>query len=121
MKAIKANLSRSCKSNSTHRTRNRQLLSPRVIANPPEASGAVSLDEPAEEDARKWLIHELETVFPGAEQLIKEMELDVTYKDLTFETLNRKILPRVQQAYPILDWEKPYKEFRAAGEKHLGQ
>ena len=96
---------------------------PRVIANPPEAFlGQFPSDEPAEEDARKWLIHELETVFPGAEQLIKEMELDVTYKDLTFETLNRKdFLPRVQQAYPILDWEKPYKEFRAAGEKHLGQ
>jgi hypothetical protein len=50
------------------------------------------------------------------------MELDVTYKDLTFETLNRKdFLPRVQQANPNFDWEKPYKEFRAAGEKRFRQ
>jgi hypothetical protein len=59
---------------------------PRVITNPPEAFlGQFPSDEPTEEDARKWLIHELDAVFPGAEQLIKEMELDVTYKDLTFE------------------------------------
>jgi hypothetical protein len=96
---------------------------PRVITNPPEAFlGQFPSDEPTEEDARKWLIHELDAVFPGAEQLIKEMELDVTYKDLTFEILNRKdFLSRVQQAYPILDWEKPYKEFRAAGEKRVRQ
>ena len=46
------------------------------------------------------------------------MELDQTYKDVTFETLNRdNFLPLVKEAFPNVDWEKAYAEFRAAGEK----
>jgi hypothetical protein len=57
-------------------------------------------------------------VFPKAEDLIKKMELVQTYKDVTFETLNRKdFLPLIQEAFPTVNWEKAYKEFRAAGEK----
>jgi hypothetical protein len=46
------------------------------------------------------------------------MELNWTYKDVTFETLNRKdFLPLIKEAFPDADWEKAYSEFRAAGEK----
>jgi hypothetical protein len=46
------------------------------------------------------------------------MELVQTYKDVTFETLNREdFLPLIQKAFPAVNWEKAYKDFRAAGEK----
>ena len=41
----------------------------------------------------------------------------MNYKDVTFDTLNREdFLGSIQKAYPDEDWEKAYKEFRAAGE-----
>ena len=68
-------------------------------------------------DARRWLKRELDEVFPNAEDLLQEMQLVQTYKDVTFETLNRKeFLPLIQKAFSAVDWEKTYKEFRAAGE-----
>ena len=39
-------------------------------------------------------------------------------KDVTFETLNRQdFLDAIQEAFPRVNWEKAYEEFRAAGEK----
>ena len=44
------------------------------------------------------------------------MKLDERYKDVTFETLNRDdFLDSVKEAFPNVDWEKAYKEFKAAG------
>ena len=61
---------------------------------------------------------ELDRVFPKAEALIQKMQLDVRYKDVTFETLNREdFLDAVKEVFPRIDWDKAYKEFRAAGEK----
>ena len=46
------------------------------------------------------------------------MQLDVRYKDVTFETLNQEdFLAAVKEAYPAIDWDKAYEEFRAAGER----
>ncbi|MGA2637184.1 hypothetical protein [Methylocella sp.] len=46
------------------------------------------------------------------------MQLDVRYKDVTFETLNQKdFLEAVKAAFPRIDWDKAYEEFRAAGER----
>lgn len=46
------------------------------------------------------------------------MQLDVRYKDVTFETLNREdFLKTIKAAFPQVDWEKAYSEFRAAGEE----
>jgi hypothetical protein len=95
----------------------------RVIERPPDAfSGQLLTDKPTENDARKWLNLQLNRVFPKAEDLIKKMELVQTYKDVTFETLNRKdFLPLIQEAFPTVNWEKAHKEFRAAGEKRSEQ
>jgi hypothetical protein len=69
-------------------------------------------------EARKWLDGELGRSFPEAGALIQNMQLEVRYKDMTFETLNREdFLEAVKAAFPEIDWEKTYKEFRAAGEK----
>jgi hypothetical protein len=46
------------------------------------------------------------------------MQLDVRYKDVTFETLNREdFLDAIKEVFPHVDWDKAYKEFRAAGEQ----
>jgi len=92
---------------------------PRIIQSPPDAfSGRLLAGKPAEDDARKWLHLELQKVFPAADDLIEKMELILTYKDVTFETLNRKdFLPLIRAAFPTVNWDKPYSEFRAAGEK----
>jgi hypothetical protein len=90
---------------------------PRVVASPPDAMRGQFLKF-EEAEARVWLNGELDRVFPKAEELIQKMQLDVRYKDVTFETLNREdFLDAIKEAFPRIDWDKAYKEFRAAGEK----
>jgi hypothetical protein len=44
------------------------------------------------------------------------MQLDIRYKDVTFETLNREdFLDAIKEAFPHVDWEKAYKEHRLFG------
>ena len=92
---------------------------PRVVDNPPDSMrGQLLSPKPREDDARAWLDAELDQVFPEAGGLIQKMQLDVRYKDVTFETLNREdFLESIKDAFPRIDWEKTYEEFRAAGEK----
>ena len=90
---------------------------PIVSSNPPDAllgqiSGALT-----EEDARYWLDATLRSAFPSAEDLIEKMHLDDRYKDVTFETLNRSdFLECVKKAFPGVNWDRTYAEFRAAGQ-----
>ena len=89
---------------------------PRVIESPPDAMRGQFLKF-GEAEARAWLDGEVDRVFPKAEALIRKMQLDVRYKDVTFETLNRDdFLDAIKKAFPHVDWEKAYSEFRAAGE-----
>ena len=45
------------------------------------------------------------------------MVLEVRFKDVTFETLNHpEFFEAVKKAYPRVNWEKAYQEFKAAGE-----
>jgi hypothetical protein len=92
---------------------------PIAIKNPPDSVIGETLGpKPGEDHVRKWLARSLDKVFPTAEQLISKMTLDVTYKDVTFETLNHHdFLKEVKVAFPRVDWDKTYNEFRAAGEK----
>ena len=92
---------------------------PRVIANPPNSfAGQLLTETPTEDDARRWLGLQLDRVFPKAEQLIQKMELEQTYKDVTYETLNKPdFLSFIKVAFPAIDWERAYEEYQAAGEK----
>ena len=79
--------------------------------------GQSLLGEPNDESIRAWLKRELDKVFPAATELIGKMKLEERYKDVTFETLNRPdFLEAVKLAFPLVDWEKAYSEFKAAGE-----
>lgn len=92
----------------------------RVIEAKPDALLGQSLNgEISEASAKKWLKGELDRVFPSADDLIQEMKLDERYKDVTFETLNRKdFLESVKDAFPNVDWDKAYSEFKAAGQSN---
>jgi len=92
---------------------------PRVVENPPDAfAGQLLTETPTEDDARRWLGLQLDRVFPKAEQLIQKIELEQTYKDVTFETLNKPdFLSLIKVALPGVNWERAYEEYRAAGEK----
>ena len=84
---------------------------PIVSANPPDAMRGQFLGT-SEGEARAWLDRQLDRVFPKAEGLIQKMELDVRYKEMTFETLNQKdFLEAVKKAFPGTDWDKAYSEF----------
>ena len=90
----------------------------RVIEAKPDALLGQSLNGLISEvAASRWLNGELVKVFPSAKTLIQEMKLDERYKDVTFETLNRKdFLESVKDAFPNVDWDKAYSEFKAAGQ-----
>lgn len=92
---------------------------PRVVENPPDAfAGQLLTAKPTEDDACRWLGIQLDRVFPKAEQLIQKMELEKTYKDVTFETLSKPdFLSLIKAAFPAVDWDRAYEEYRAAGEK----
>ena len=92
---------------------------PLARANPPDALlGQLLTQSPNDDDIRQWLDDELNKTFPSAEELIKDMELDVRFKDVTFETLNQpNFLQSLKLAYPRIDWDKPYGEFQAMGER----
>ncbi|MGD0420639.1 MAG: hypothetical protein ABSA68_13850 [Xanthobacteraceae bacterium] len=90
---------------------------PRVVERPPDAMLGQFLKF-SEDESRRWLDGELDRVFPTAEALIQKMDLDVSYKDVTFETMNREdFLDAIRAAFEGIDWDKAYEEFRAAGEK----
>ena len=90
---------------------------PLVFENPPDSMKGQFLKF-GEDEARAWLDSELERVFPKADDLIRKMNLEVRYKDVTFETLNwDDFLASVKKAFPRIDWDKAYDEYRAAGER----
>jgi hypothetical protein len=92
---------------------------PLAKANPPKAVIGGSMIQPPPDDVfTKWLSRRLETAFPKADSLVQKMTLDVRFKDVTFETLNQEdFLDSVKKAFPDVDWDRAYSEFRAAGEK----
>jgi hypothetical protein len=91
---------------------------PIAKARPPDALiGQSLLGKPSEDDIHTWLERELNKVIPKAEELASKMVLEVHFKDVTFETLNHPdFFEAVKAAYPRVNWDKAYSEFKAAGE-----
>jgi hypothetical protein len=91
---------------------------PIVMRNPSDALlGQLLHNHLSEDDVPRWLDTMLKRKFPPAEKLIQKMQLVVRYKDVTFETLNHPdFLESVKNAFPDVDWDKAYEEFKAAGE-----
>lgn len=52
------------------------------------------------------------------EDLITDMRLDIQFRDVTYETLCEDgFFEALQEAYPRVNWKKPFDEFNAAKEK----
>lgn len=89
---------------------------PLIISNPPDDLVGI-FGSPIEEDIKAWLDSQLSKSFPAAEELISNINLEVNYKDVTYDTLNRDdFLESIKSAYPEVNWDKTYQEFRAVGE-----
>ena len=90
---------------------------PIAMSQPPDELIGGLFGPPTESDIRTWLEDELDKVIPKAEKLTNKMALDVRFKDVTFETLNhQEFFDAVKKAYPRVNWEQAYQEFKAAGE-----
>ena len=86
------------------------------MESPPDAVTAQLLSESVSEaDARRWLEKEVDDVFPSAADLVDKMELEVDYKDVTYETLSKAdFLDAVKEAFPQINWERAHEEYLAA-------
>jgi hypothetical protein len=72
-------------------------------------------ESPSDDTIRTWVTEQLNGVFPCAEELIKKMELRYDFKDLTYETLNKKeFITYVKKAFKYENWDKAYEESIAA-------
>lgn len=91
---------------------------PLIKANPPDALLGCLLNPHADEaSVRAWIEDVIGEVFPSAKDLVQKMAIEDRYKDVTFETLNRpEFLEQVKAAFPRIDWDKPFHDFKAAGE-----
>jgi len=79
--------------------------------------GASFNDPPSEDDVEKWLTSKLKDMFPNAEELIKKMEIEEYYKDVTFEALSQNdFQKKIEKAYPDWPWNMIYNEFQSMGE-----
>ncbi len=94
-------------------------LIPLVVRRPP--AGLISRcmgDKPTKEEVSRWVESQLLGEFPTVEEVITGIKFQVTYKDLTFSNLNKPELAKeLKQAFPAIDWNKPFEEFNAAKEK----
>jgi hypothetical protein len=90
---------------------------PLVMKTPPDVLLGQLIEELTEVNAKTWLNRELERVFPKVETIVKEMKIETRFKDVTFETLNQEdFLKILKEAYPDVEWNKPYNDFVAAKE-----
>jgi hypothetical protein len=83
----------------------------------PDSLSASFMGEPTDDKIKEWIKGEfLDSAFPKLDKLT--MKLNVSYKDVTFETLNQNdFLEAVKKAFPYENWDKTYQEFQAAAQK----
>ena len=91
---------------------------PLAVERPPDALLGQLSGPPTEDQVRAWLDVELDAVFPQAADLAGGMELEVQFRDVTYETLNEEGFREARKkAYPHVDWDRPYEQFQAARER----
>jgi hypothetical protein len=109
LKGLRKQLERSCNQIVAY------YLPQLVESPPPELSGQLTRPKPTKKQAEQWLRRELASVIPAAETLVREMELLVRYRDVTYEDLSDpKFQAALREEFPMVEWDKPYNEFDAA-------
>ena len=72
-------------------------------------------DKPIKEQVRDWIHGQLDKSFPSVESLLRDMGVRLVIKSVTYEMLKEpKFQKLVRDAYPKMDWNKPFEEFSAA-------
>jgi hypothetical protein len=67
------------------------------------------------EKACQWIDDQLNKYFSTVESLLRDMEVRLVIKSVTYEMLKEpKFQKLVRDAYPNIDWTKPFEEFSAA-------
>ncbi len=89
---------------------------PSFMQDPPDVLLGI-FGQPSRQDIANWLYKEISQSFPSADELVKKIQLDVSYKDVSLETiLQDDFLDNIKDAYPEVDWDAVYAEFKSAGE-----
>jgi len=93
------------------------------MENPPlELEAQITTAKPIRKHAISWLVEAISSCIPDPEKLIENMDLECNFKDVTFETLKDKDLAgKLKEAFPHVDWAKPFDEFTAAKETAPGK
>ena len=92
-----------------------QSVLPGLKAKPPEALLAGIVGKPTVEQITRWIDRQLDQAFPKVDDILNEMRLVLTIKAVTFEMLKEpKFQAGVREAYPDVDFDKPFSEFTAA-------
>ena len=94
-----------------------------VLHDPPEALVGQGFSSESDQNksvmVKDWLNVELQSVFPSADDLIRDMQIEVGYKDVTIETLRDKdFIHAVKRAFPhkSKEWDRVHRESLAARE-----
>ena len=92
-----------------------QSVLPGLKAKPPEALLAGVVGKPTVEQITRWIDRQLDQAFPKVDDIVSDMRLVLTIKAVTFEMLKEpKFQAGVREAYPDVDFDKPFSEFTAA-------
>ncbi|MFO1315402.1 MAG: hypothetical protein U1F58_07335 [Burkholderiales bacterium] len=96
----------------------RQLVDsvlPGIRKSPPETLLSSIVGKPTVDQLRRWIEQQLDRAFPPLDRLVTEMQVKIAFKGVTYETLNDPAFQAaVRKAYPLVDFDKPFKEFPAA-------
>lgn len=92
-----------------------QSVLPGLKAKPPEALLAGVVGKPTVEQITRWIDRQLDQTFPTVDDIVRDMRMVVTVKAVTYEMLkDPKFQAGVREAYPDVDFDKPFSEFKAA-------
>lgn len=93
-------------------------LVPALRAKPPDALQSGVVGKPTADQIKRWVEFQLDRTFPDVESLVRDMRLVMSIKAVTYETLNDpNFQAAVRTAYPLVDFDKPFREFSAAPSK----
>ncbi len=88
---------------------------PAIVKKPPDELSFSVIGKPTKEQVRRWIDGQLDRCFPDVESLLRDMEVRLVIKSVTYEMLKeQKFQKLVRDAYPEIDWSKPFEEFSAA-------
>jgi hypothetical protein len=95
-----------------------QSIVPALKAKPPDALQSGVIGKPTVDHIKRWVEVQLDRTFPDIASLVREMRLVLSIKGATYETLNdANFRTAVRAAYPLVDFDKPFREFSAAPAK----